>query len=378
MSSLRRDHKEVEVEWDIAVIHERNEKLRCQENVKQFFDRVSTIKSIWDPATRTWLRSLPHNMHGEAIPLFENNDDETLEDYQLYPSYSWLKSGKTAEEPDLNFYHLPCTESEDIQKPYLFMPLGRLFVYMRVDNHLRKRCKSNLSRLTRWTGYEVFVHNDLTLWIVFDNNSLDSDAKPWYPVSCSITKPFESIACLLPSLSELERATYKNAKRSIENTYQAGEMYIDEVEKSGVKERERDQSEISPQDAVLPTDKGKQRADDTTRAVAAQTLSSPLSKIPPDASGLSQKTPPTSQRGVDTTRHILVSAHDLNNNGGVPLSRPELRTTNTEKSQLVKLQPDKSMTEVRSDDTEGRTLLRHAVGFPNKVDPNHLLNMNEI
>ena len=195
MSSLRRDHEEVEVEWDIAVIHERNEKLRSQENIKQFFDRVSTIKSIWDPATRTWLRSLPHNMHGEAIPLFENSDDETLEDYQSYPSYSWLNPGKTAEELDLNFYHLPCTKPDELQKPYLFTPLGRLFVNMRVDNHLRKRCKSNLSRLTRWTGYEVFVRNDLALWIVFDKNSLDSDAKPWYPVSCSITKPFR-VYCL--------------------------------------------------------------------------------------------------------------------------------------------------------------------------------------
>ena len=84
------------------------------------------------------------------------------------------------------------------------------------------------------------------------------------------------------------------------------------------------------------------------------------------------------QRDVDMTRHILVSANDPNNNGGVPLSRPELSITNTEKSQLVKLQLDKSMAEVRSEDTESRTLLRHANFPPNKVDPNHLLNMNEI
>ncbi|KAL8747907.1 MAG: hypothetical protein Q9190_000293 [Brigantiaea leucoxantha] len=258
-------------------------------------------------------------MHGESILLFENSNDEALEDYQLHPSYSWLNLGKTAEEPDLNFYHLPCTQPDELQKPYLFMPLGRLFVNMRIDNHLRKRCKSNLSRLTRWTGYEVFVRNDLSLWIAFDKNLLDSDAKPWYPISCSITKPFESIACLLPSLSELEHATYENAKRSVENTWQAGEIYVDEVEKG-----ERDQAEISPEDAVLPTVKGKQRADDTTRADAAQTLPSPLSKMPSDILGLSQNTPLMTQRDVDTTRHIPASAHNPNNNGGVPLSRPEL------------------------------------------------------
>ncbi|KAL9611886.1 MAG: hypothetical protein Q9167_003500 [Letrouitia subvulpina] len=72
MPSLRCDYNDVEIEWDLAVIHERNEILRCQESIKQFFDKVSTIKSIWDPEKRTWLRSLPHNMHGEAIPLFEN------------------------------------------------------------------------------------------------------------------------------------------------------------------------------------------------------------------------------------------------------------------------------------------------------------------
>ena len=102
-------------------------------------------------------------------------------------------------------------------------------------------------------------------------------------------------------------------------------MYIDEVEKSKVKESERDQAEIPPQDAVLPTDKGKQRADDTKRADAAQTLPSPLSKIPSDTLGLSQYTLPMSQRDVDTTGHILGSAHDPKNNGGMPLSRPELK-----------------------------------------------------
>lgn len=124
------------------------------------------------------------------------------------------------------------------------MPLGRLFVKMPIDNHLRKRCKSNLPRLTRWTGYEDFLRSDLSLWIVFDKTSFVSDAKPWYPVPCSLTKPVESIACLLPSLSELDGATYENAKRLIESTCQAGEMYIDEVEKSEVNESERVQAEI--------------------------------------------------------------------------------------------------------------------------------------
>lgn len=112
-------------------------------------------------------------------------------------------------------------------------PLGRLFVNADNGNHFNKRCNSNRSRLTRWTGYEVFVSNDLAIWIVFHGHSFASHARPWYPVSCGITEPFErGIARLLPSLSELEHATFENAMTSIKATHQAGEMRIDEVRRA--------------------------------------------------------------------------------------------------------------------------------------------------
>lgn len=64
-------------------------------------------------------------MRREAIPLFESSIDGVFEDYQLYPSYSWLTKGKITKDPDLDFYHLSCVENTEPQMPRLFMPLGR-------------------------------------------------------------------------------------------------------------------------------------------------------------------------------------------------------------------------------------------------------------
>jgi hypothetical protein len=44
-----------------------------------------------------------------------------------------------------------------------------------------------------------------------------------------------------------------------------------------------------------------------------------------------------------------VSAHVPDNNGGIPLSKPESSIPNTEHSQVVKLQLDKSVAEVKSE-----------------------------
>lgn len=70
-------------EWDLAMRHNRNKKLGQKEKVKEFFAKVKTIKSIWDLATRDWIGFLSLYMRGEAIPLFENSDEESVEDYQL-------------------------------------------------------------------------------------------------------------------------------------------------------------------------------------------------------------------------------------------------------------------------------------------------------
>ena len=235
---MGRDYEDIEVEWDLAIRNQRNAELRQRNRVKEFFAKVKNIKSVWDKDTREWLAPLPHTMSGEAIPLFESNKDGVSEDYQLHPSYSWLTQGVNAKDPDIDFYRLSNTE---LQEPHdrLFMPLGRLFVNAANDDRFNKRVPQNRSRLTRWTGYEVFVTNDLGLWIVFDGHSLASHAPLWYPVPCGLTVDFENgIACLLPSLSQLEHTTFENARRSMKTTHQTGLMVLNEVEKSEAMEIE--------------------------------------------------------------------------------------------------------------------------------------------
>lgn len=164
-SSLDSDSEDIENEWDLAVTHERNEELRKEERVRQFFAKVKTIteKSIWDQDIREWLRSLPFYMRGQAIPLFEDDTEGVSEDYQLHLGYSWLPSGEAAQDPDPHFYRLssarnssPVSSSYWMSWEILYIPLGRLFVNAPNGNRFNERCNSKRSRLSRWTGYEVF------------------------------------------------------------------------------------------------------------------------------------------------------------------------------------------------------------------------------
>ena len=220
--------------------------------MRQFFELIKKVKSVWDKDTREWLAVLPHNMREEAIPLFQSNINGAVEDYQLHPSYTWLTHGVNAKDPDIDFYRLSDTELQECQSR-LFIPLGRLFVNAANGIRSDEPGARNRSRLTRWTGYEVLVADDLGLWIVFDGHSLASRAPLWYPVSCGLTVGFErGIGCLLPSLSQLEHATFDNVRSSMKATYQAGLMVINEVEKSDVKEIE---AEAVVQDTANSTSK---------------------------------------------------------------------------------------------------------------------------
>lgn len=209
---IDRDYEDIEIEWDLAITNQRNAELRQRNKVKDFFAKVRNITSLWDEDAREWLSMLPHTMREEAIPLFESNINGVLEDYQLHPSYSWLTQGVNAEDPDMDFYQLSDTELRERQNR-LFIPLGRLFVNAANGNRFNERAPRNSSRLTRWTGYEVFIADDLGRWIVFDGHSLASHAPLWYPVPCGLTIDFEhGIACLLSSLSKIEHATFENAR----------------------------------------------------------------------------------------------------------------------------------------------------------------------
>jgi hypothetical protein len=242
-SSFRGGEREdVAVDWDLAGTHKRNEELRQRDSVKEVFAKVKNITSLWDQETRDWIGSLPHYMRREAIPLFENSYAD--EDYQLHPSYSWLTSGKSAKDPDPKFYHLSCGEDAQPLNADLFMPLGRLFVNAKNDDRFNERVpNSGSTRLTRWTGYEVFISTDLSLWIAFDEKSLASHASPWYPVSCDIAGLFEPHSSrgtvrLLDSLGVLgEDDPFGHASAVVKATTRVGMARLHEVEKSAVKRR---------------------------------------------------------------------------------------------------------------------------------------------
>ncbi|KAI0100559.1 hypothetical protein GGR51DRAFT_532416 [Nemania sp. FL0031] len=173
-------------------------------------------------------------MHDIAIPLFR--DEKSDEDYQLHPSYSRLKMNIRPNDCIPGIFGLSAKNTEDVtelQKIRFFIPLGRLFVNAQNGNCFNKRCNSFLSRITRWTGYEVFLGSDLAIWIVFDAQSLTRGAEPWYPVSCGITERIQraSIARLLPRFADLETAEFEDAVSSAEEMRWAIEVQISYVKK---------------------------------------------------------------------------------------------------------------------------------------------------
>lgn len=344
----RSDRDYAYAECDLAYTHKRNEELRGQTDVKQFFAKLSTIKSLLDPETRDFLGLLSCDMNGKFIPLFENSEDidGVQEDYQLLPNHSGLVSGMSAEDPDVDFYCLSCVENNELEKRRLFLPLGGLFVNAENGNRFNERINSRGPRVTRWTGYEVMVSDDLALWIVFDGHSLASEDKAWYPVSCSLTesiKPPSGFACLLPSLTELEHATFEDAKNLVDGTHLPGEMRLEEVEKSEVKERERDQtSTSSPQ--VHSINKGKQRAENTATG-DVQTVHPPWSGTPSDTTGANQDIRLVGQREHTTTPRTMVSVHSPDsgdNDAEMTQVRSRSSSSDAENARTTKLQLDKS------------------------------------
>ncbi|KAI1124150.1 hypothetical protein F5Y10DRAFT_250249 [Nemania abortiva] len=235
LSDYGRASHDTEVEWDIAAVHSRNEDLKGPD-VEEFFSTIKALDQKLSPVSYIWLRRLPYDMHNNAIPLFKDNSGN--EDYQLHPSYSWLKLDKRARNPIPGVFGLSAAQNTkdltELRNIRFFIPLGRLFVNARNGNRFNKPCGSSRSRITRWTGYEVFLSSDLGVWIVFDAQSLARDAEPWYPVSCGILDRIErfSIARLLPRFADLRAATFEDAVASVkEMHWDLDNILISEVEK---------------------------------------------------------------------------------------------------------------------------------------------------
>ncbi|KAJ8132121.1 hypothetical protein O1611_g1503 [Lasiodiplodia mahajangana] len=237
------ESNEFESEYDLAYTHKRNQEVRRNQNVISCLSHLKNVESLKDVGARDWLLDLPHRYRSEIIPLFEttseseqkSGDDD--EDYQLYPNYSWLRSGKYAAIPHPALCRLSGPKNVERQIPRYITSLGRLFVNARNGNRFNTPCDSKRQRLTRWTGYELFISDDLGIWSVFDSKSTISDARPWYPVSSRLgEKQRSGMACLLPSVKKLGDATFEEIVACVENTRVEGVFQIDEVEESEVKE----------------------------------------------------------------------------------------------------------------------------------------------
>lgn len=158
------------------------------------------------------------------------------EDYQLHPHYTSLEVGKTATGPHNDLCRLSINGST-LEDPKLVIGIGRLFV--NVSN-------AKAERTSKWTGYEVFVDNELALWMVFDRHSNDPLAEDWYPVPCRLSHPtlqdtndeqrarrFD-VACFLTSLRDLANANFKTASEKVQEKSRRGEMRVCEVERSEI------------------------------------------------------------------------------------------------------------------------------------------------
>ncbi|KAI1120116.1 hypothetical protein F5Y10DRAFT_259072 [Nemania abortiva] len=230
-----------ESEFDIANSHERNQELRGKQNVVSILNRLKNIESLKDMGAREWLLALPHHYRRETIPLFETTskskqESEDDEDYQLCPNYTCLPAGKYAVSPNAFLYKLSGPNVER-QIPRYVMSLGRLFVNARNGNRFNSPCDSKRQRLTRWTGYELFIGDDLGIWSVFDPNSANYDIDSWSPVSSRLGEKLPAgMACLLPSVKRLGDVTFEETVACVENTRVEGDFQIDEVEKREVRE----------------------------------------------------------------------------------------------------------------------------------------------
>ncbi|KAI1178682.1 hypothetical protein F4777DRAFT_537550 [Nemania sp. FL0916] len=223
-------------EYDIAYSHEANEALHAKPGVKDFFTEVQKHTSLADDKTRNWLASLPMKLRG-AIPLFEYS--EASEDYQLHTTYTSLSVDQLAENPNQQGFGLTIDGKRvELNKsifPSFVIDLGRLFVNFPRDG--------DGERVSKWTGYEVFVDFDLALWIVFDTQAIGHPGKDYHLLNPkglsqlydeSVDKmPQFGVAKLCKSLRNV-KSHCLDSHEIITNPNPQGIVNIDRIERSDI------------------------------------------------------------------------------------------------------------------------------------------------
>ena len=224
-SEYKRSLRAAETNFDIANTHKSNQELKQCDAVQNFFAQAATVRSLEEYDTRNWIGSLPSTMSEWAVPLFT---DENEIDFQLHFSYTWMGALHTARTKNANivdpYVHglvhiINSDESELIDDPIIVIPLGKLFI--------------NKSRHSTWTGYEIFVTSELSLWIIYVLDEVDPEEL--YPdevrlsrwdIPGSIKKgqdqteepPGIKIARLWGFLGTIEFATFEEAQKEVQKS----------------------------------------------------------------------------------------------------------------------------------------------------------------
>ncbi|KAI1127023.1 hypothetical protein F5Y10DRAFT_293258 [Nemania abortiva] len=222
-----------ESEYDLATTHKRNADLQQNSAVISYLDMLKNIESLKDTDTCDQLSMLTFDYLHKMIPLFESKQEpgDNDEDYQLCIYDSYLIQDELVETPHFSLLRLSGPKDIEQPIPKYIICLGRLFVNAKKGNSFDTCCYSKRKRLTRWTGHELFIGDDLGIWSVFDPSSDCEDTLSWYPVSSRLERNLRpGIACLLPSVKKLGGITFEEIAAHMENTRVQGAFQIHEVE----------------------------------------------------------------------------------------------------------------------------------------------------
>ncbi|KAI1161409.1 hypothetical protein F5B18DRAFT_450397 [Nemania serpens] len=204
---------------DIANTHADNRELKRREAWKSCFEIFSNLESLWDKSSRDCIGSMPSKWRNEAIPLFEHGSTG----YQLHLSYTWMKAIHTYSSADSDktgldradwYLHGLARDTgragiDIVQQPLFVIPLGKLFINK--DGH------------SAWTGYEMFVSNDLKVWIIYvpdKDNSIIWDTADSGLFASSGEQPNQTgmrkLAQFWPSLKDLlQSATFEEVRKIV-------------------------------------------------------------------------------------------------------------------------------------------------------------------
>ncbi|KAI1162110.1 hypothetical protein F5B18DRAFT_625302 [Nemania serpens] len=224
-------------DFDIAINHTSNADLRALDKVQGFFNDIKDLKSLEDLNTFEWLSRLPLDMNDEMIPLFE--DDASATGYQLQPCFTDLALGDFAANPHPDIFSLSvdgervALNNSDL--PQLVMGIGRLFVNVDCGDQ---------GRLSKWTGYEVFVDYELGLWMIFNSESRSHDHNGWYQFSFKLATsqnqrpqdgdPMFDYAKFCDSLCRIASTSFDDARALFEKTKSWGMVSVSQVEKDDI------------------------------------------------------------------------------------------------------------------------------------------------